>query len=87
MKIIYGKETDIPLPTKFALISKGLRKYVEQDEFGIYKKKNIKIPLIYKLEYHIKKKHREFMINLYYERLENLSDLDKIEKEKLLRMG
>lgn len=40
MKIIYGKETDIPLPTKLAWISKGLRKYVEQDEFGIYKKKN-----------------------------------------------
>lgn len=70
-----------------AWISKGLRKYLEQDEFGVYKKKNVKIPWFYKLEYNRNKKHRELMIDLYYKTVEKLTDLDRIEREKLLRMG
>lgn len=82
-----GEERETPLPATLAWISKGLRKYLDQDEFGVYKKENTKIPFIYKLEYANNKKHREFMINYHYARLENITDLDRIEKEKLLRMG
>ena len=87
MKYKCGKEYGIPFPVTKAWISKGLRKYVTEDKYGIYKEKDIKIPLIYKQEYNRCKKYREMMIKHYYKRLENITDLDKIEMEKLLRMG
>ena len=83
----HGKENEVPLPATVAWVSKGLRKYLEQDKFGVYKKPNVKIPWYYKLEYNSNKKHREFMINYYYENLENITDLDRMEKENLLRKG
>ncbi len=85
--MLYGEECGTPFPITFAWISKGLRKYVKEDKFGVHRKGKIKIPLFYKLEYSKCKKHREQMILLYYEKIDNLSELDKMEKEKLLRLG
>ena len=61
-----GKEYGVSFPTTMEWISKGLRKYVNQDRFGIYKKENVTIPFIYKHEYNSSKKNRELMINRYY---------------------
>lgn len=36
-----GKEYGFSIPTTMEWISKGLRKYVNQDRFGIYKKENV----------------------------------------------
>lgn len=83
----HGSEYEAPFPATLAWVSKGLRKYLEQDKFGVYKKPNVKIPWYYRLEYNSNKKHRESMINYHYERLENITDLDRMEKENLLRMG
>ena len=81
------QEYEVPLPATLVLVSKGLRKYLEQDKYGVYKKEDVKIPWIYKLEYNSNKKHREFMINYRFSRLAKLTDSDIIEREKLLRMG
>lgn len=62
MKKIYGEEEGWTFPVTKAWISKGLRRYVEEDKFGVYKKVK-KIPLIYRLEYNRCKKHRELLIN------------------------
>ncbi len=86
-EIMKGKEYGVSFPTTMEWVSRGLRKYVNQDRFGIYKKENVKIPFIYKYEYNSNKKKRELMINRYYNSLENQTEYDKIEKRKLLRMG
>ena len=87
MKKIYGKEEEVPLSSTEAWLSKGLRKYVEVDKFGVYKKEGVRIPWFYKFEYSRNKRHRKLLIRYYYERLDNFSELDKMEMEKLLRMG
>lgn len=61
-----GKEYGFSIPTTMEWISKGLRKYVNQDRFGIYKKENVTIPFIYRYEYNSSKRNRELMINRYY---------------------
>lgn len=58
-----GKEYGFLIPTTKEWISKGLRKYVNQDRFGIYKKGNVKIPFIYKHEYRRLKKEHDHMMN------------------------
>ncbi len=75
-EVMKGKEYGVSFPTTMEWVSRGLRKYVNQDRFGIYKKENVKIPFIYKHEYNSNKKNRELMINRYY----NNSDKEQILK-------
>ena len=41
-KVMKGKEYGVSFPTTMEWVSRGLRKYVNQDRFGIYKKENVK---------------------------------------------
>jgi len=79
------KEITLYSPESF-WVSKCLFKYLDVDEFGMYKRPGVKIPWIYKKEYERCKKAREKSIENMF-RLELSDSSDKIKKEKLLRMG
>lgn len=50
------------IPNEWNYPRKSLRRYLKSDEFGVYKKADIKIPVYLRREYHKAKKAREYRI-------------------------
>jgi len=71
---------EAPMPIRVAWVNRGLRKYLEQDEYGVYKKEGVIIPWFYRRKYNKFKKLREEQIENAFN-IAHFTYPDKIDKD------